>query len=333
MTDTHTLPSLSVIIPVYNVKAYVEEAVDSILHQSAPATEVIIVNDGSTDGSGDLVERRYGQHPRVTVVHTANGGLGEARNVGTRAARGEFIYYFDSDDVAVEGLIATFQRAWQQQPDLDIFAFSADSFHDPQGAAVGESRHKLMSYRRGLTQTFASGEEAFNAFFRRGAFIPNAWLYVFRRRVQAEHQLWFLPIIHEDEEFTPRLFFRAGKVVVSDTVFFRRRVRAGSIMQSGRGEKNAIGYLRACEALEQLQSGCRRRDSRAALRARLIENLVLVMTLRKRATAPFSAQTEADLANLMRRHRCPELLLARRNLLGWRLMNFARKRLRKRRFA
>ncbi|PKH20160.1 capsular biosynthesis protein [Enterobacterales bacterium CwR94] len=330
MTDVKQTPSLAVIIPVYNVLDYVQEAVDSILNQSQLPAEVIIVNDGSTDGSGDLVEKLYGQHPRVKIVHTPNGGLGEARNVGTRVATADFIYYFDSDDISVNGLIAAFNTAWQKSTDLDIYAFSADSFNDPLTHKADGVQHKLMSYRREMETVFSSGEEAFNVFCRRGNFIPNAWLYIYRRDVQVNNQLWFLPIIHEDEEFTPRLFFAAKKVVVTNEIFFRRRVRMGSIMQSGRGEKNAIGYLRACEALEGLMVSCRKKESLATLNNRIIENLVLIMSIRKKAAKPFTAKSDIDLDNLKKRHRSFELWLANNTLFCWRVMNFARKQMRSR---
>ncbi|MGV3345109.1 glycosyltransferase family 2 protein [Enterobacteriaceae bacterium LUAb1] len=328
MTDIPKRPTISVIIPVYNVLDYVQEAVDSILNQSSLPTEVIIVDDGSDDGSGDYLETLYGSHPDVNIIHTVNRGLGEARNTGTRAAIGDFIYYFDSDDISVSSLIATFNQVWQQQPDLDIFAFSADAFIDPKTQSHYHRQYKLMSYRRGIEKTFASGEDAFNAFIKNDNFSPSACFYIYRRALQVTHQLCFLPVLHEDESFTPRLFFQAGKVVVTDSVFFHRRVRVGSIMQSRRSEKNALGYLRACEALEALTVSCRRQESRHTLKRRIIENLVMVMSIRKKAVVPFSAESEQALNRLKQRHRSAELRLASCHLFCWRVMNFIRKQIR-----
>ncbi|HBV4510143.1 TPA: glycosyltransferase family 2 protein, partial [Klebsiella pneumoniae] len=89
------IPTVSVIIPVYNVKDYVLQAIDSVINQKVKPFEVIIVDDGSTDGSGDIIDANYDQIPFVKIIHTINQGLGQARNEGTMLASGEFIYYFD----------------------------------------------------------------------------------------------------------------------------------------------------------------------------------------------------------------------------------------------
>ncbi len=330
MTQEITTPKLSVIVPVYNVLNYVQEAVDSILNQSVSPYEVIIVDDGSTDGSGELVETLYGSHPLVKIIHTPNGGLGEARNVGTRAATGDYIYYFDSDDVSVNGLIAEFYAALEKNPDMDIFAFSAESFEDPLGRtnqADEQQRVRLISYRRRMERVFASGEKAFNELSKIDAFIPNAWLYIYARRLQTQHQLFFLPIIHEDEEFSPRLFFVAGKTCVTDKVFFQRRVRMGSIMQSTRTEKNAIGYLRACEALEGLVGRASEQITLKNIRARIVKNILDVIGVAKRSGVTFTAKTQHELDTLTKRYRNLDIILAENNYFAWRVFNFALKRL------
>ena len=78
MRDTN-LPTLSVVIPVYNVSKYVLEAIDSVINQTITPFEVIIVDDGSTDNSGELVEQYYSEIQYVKIIHTHNQGLGEAR--------------------------------------------------------------------------------------------------------------------------------------------------------------------------------------------------------------------------------------------------------------
>ena len=330
MSEEPTIPKLSIIIPVYNVLDYVQEAVDSILMQSVPPWEVIIVDDGSTDGSGDVVETLYGSHPLVKIIHTANGGLGEARNTGTRAATGDYLYYFDSDDVSVDGLIGQFYETLEQHPDMDIFAFSAESFEDPVSKSKGGKQSqqvRLISYRRRMERIFSSGEKAFNTLSEANAFIPNAWLYIYARKLQMQHQLFFLPIIHEDEEFTPRLFFVAGKTCVTDNVYFQRRIRIGSIMQSSRSEKNAIGYLRACDALEGLMQRTAEKDSVKNLRARIVTNILNVIGVAKHSGVKFSATSQHELDALISRYRNLDITLAKNNYFAWRVVNFALKRL------
>ena len=87
---------VSALIPTFNRRAYIERAIDSVLAQTVPVDEIIIVDDGSTDGTADAVEAKYG--PRVRVVRQQNLGLGGARRRGIQEAHGEWIAFLDSDD-------------------------------------------------------------------------------------------------------------------------------------------------------------------------------------------------------------------------------------------
>ncbi len=95
------LPLVSLIIPAYNSRAYICRAIDSCLAQTYPHCEIVVVDDGSTDGTADLVRERYGGiiGDRIRIVEQANRGASGARNTGVREARGEFVHFCDSDDV------------------------------------------------------------------------------------------------------------------------------------------------------------------------------------------------------------------------------------------
>lgn len=95
--------SLSVIIPCYNAEPYLASTVDSVLLQNTPDLEVVIVDDGSRDGSADLVRRRYGSNSDVRLLQQANQGVAAARNNGIREARGEWISFVDADDIWLPG--------------------------------------------------------------------------------------------------------------------------------------------------------------------------------------------------------------------------------------
>ena len=95
--------TFSVVIPVYNVKDYLEKCIDSVLAQTSDDTEIILVDDGSTDGeSGQICDRYAEKHPdQIRVIHQNNRGVSSARNSGIRAATGEFIVFIDGDDYIV----------------------------------------------------------------------------------------------------------------------------------------------------------------------------------------------------------------------------------------
>ena len=91
-------PLVSIIVPVYNVKPYLNRCVDSLLRQSYQNTELLLVDDGSTDGSEALCDEYAAQDARVRVLHKKNGGLSDARNAGVDAAKGEYLSFVDGDD-------------------------------------------------------------------------------------------------------------------------------------------------------------------------------------------------------------------------------------------
>lgn len=90
--------SISVIVPVYNVQPYLPKCLNSLYDQFNDTIEVILVNDGSTDNSLEICRKYAERYPNTIVIDKENGGLSDARNVGTEAASGEYVYYLDSDD-------------------------------------------------------------------------------------------------------------------------------------------------------------------------------------------------------------------------------------------
>lgn len=97
-TNSPTTPAISVIVPVYNVKEYLSKCIESILSQTYSAFELILVDDGSTDGSGEICDDYASKDPRVRVIHKINGGVSSARNLGLGIVDYEYITFVDSDD-------------------------------------------------------------------------------------------------------------------------------------------------------------------------------------------------------------------------------------------
>lgn len=110
------LPLVSLIIPAYNSRQYVCDAVDSCLAQTYPNGEVIVVDDGSSDGTPDLLRERYGD--RIRLIEQANRGAAGARNTGIREARGEFIQFCDSDDRLLPNKVQAGWELFQQKPEI-----------------------------------------------------------------------------------------------------------------------------------------------------------------------------------------------------------------------
>ena len=114
-------PLVSVIIPVYNVERYLAQCLDSVSHQTYQNLEIICVNDGSRDGSLDILRRYADEDARIQVIDKANGGVSRARNDALDCARGEYIMFVDSDDWvepdACENAVNARPAAAQARPD------------------------------------------------------------------------------------------------------------------------------------------------------------------------------------------------------------------------
>ena len=95
-------PLISVVVPVYNVENYMKQCIDSLINQTLPSIEIILVDDGSTDKSAAICDDYARKFPNILVIHKANGGLGSARNAGMQKAKGKYIGFVDSDDYVSE---------------------------------------------------------------------------------------------------------------------------------------------------------------------------------------------------------------------------------------
>ena len=119
------MPKISVIIPVYNVEKYLRECLDSVLTQTYPDFEVLLVNDGSTDSSGDICDEYAVRDSRVRVFHKVNGGVSAARNLGIDNAKGEWVCFVDSDDyIQIEFLESLIKQLNKLTADIYIQGFT-----------------------------------------------------------------------------------------------------------------------------------------------------------------------------------------------------------------
>lgn len=121
------MKTISVVIPVYNTKKYLNKCLDSVLKQTYTALEVLIVDDGSTDGSGALCDELAKKDTRVNVIHKPNGGVSDTRNAGVEAAMGEFLCFIDSDDwIEADALKDSCAALGTSGAEIAIWGYRAD---------------------------------------------------------------------------------------------------------------------------------------------------------------------------------------------------------------
>lgn len=234
---------VSVIIPVYNVEKYVEESVLSIMNQSLKEIEIIIINDGSTDNSLEIIHKLSTKDNRINVISTINNGQSIARNIGLYIAQGEYIYFFDSDDLLD---VKTLEECYFEckTNDLDFLFFDANCFGDN---LINEINYKRSNKFR---KKIYKGIDILNEQFKEKGFSASPCLSFIKRKYLINTNLSFYPrIIHEDALFTFILYLRAEKVSFIDKCYFHRRIRTDSIMTSPYKIKNALGYLTVCKEL------------------------------------------------------------------------------------
>ena len=117
-------PLVSIIVPVYQVKNYVGECVESLLRQTYTNLEILLVDDGSTDGSGAICDEYARGDNRIRVIHQENQGLSSARNTGLDQAKGEYVAFVDSDDaVRLDYIETLYDLADRYQADIAVCAY------------------------------------------------------------------------------------------------------------------------------------------------------------------------------------------------------------------
>ena len=115
---------ISVVIPLYNKRSYISRSIDSVLNQNDCDVEIIVVDDGSTDGSADLVAKIACENSNIRLIKKGNGGAASARNVGVRAAHGEYVAFLDADDELKIGAISTYRKMIDKFPYAGAFGIN-----------------------------------------------------------------------------------------------------------------------------------------------------------------------------------------------------------------
>jgi len=233
----------SFIVPVYNVAPYLRKCVDSLLAQDYDSYEIILIDDGSTDGSSSVcddyvrrVECGKWKVESIRAIHQENGGLSAARNAGLKAAKGEYVCFVDSDDYWEEnvlgGLLAQVERE-----ELDVLRF------DYQNVRLKvESEYEVFEPNKSPRYVdkgteVVDGEAYLNT---RMGYACYAVMYIIKRSILIDDRCLFTEGIHfEDVEWLPRMMLRAKRVNSTTMTVYNYLVRQGSITKT-QGDKTKV---------------------------------------------------------------------------------------------
>lgn len=229
---------VSVIVPIYKVEKYLLRCVKSIQQQTYSELEIILVDDGSPDSCPQICDELAAQDTRIKVIHKANGGLSDARNVGIRSSTGEYLVFVDSDDEIAPEMIERLYTAVQLNGTK--MALCNVLCIDETGLPTGESEGSPIQ------NEYLSADQILPRFYQKnGLFYIVAWNKLYHRSLFQEITFpvgkW-----HEDEFVAAQLIWKARRVVCIDYMGYHYVTqRAGSIMSI----QNDVRHLDALEAL------------------------------------------------------------------------------------
>ncbi|MBE6920818.1 MAG: glycosyltransferase family 2 protein [Ruminococcaceae bacterium] len=224
--------TVSMIIPVYNVRDYLRKCLDSVAAQTYKALEVIVVNDGSPDDSLEIILEYTAKYPNFSCYTIENRGLGGARNYGMEHATGDYVLFLDSDDYIAPNCVEVMVTAAEKTASDMVIANCYDVRED--GSVLLAYKNQYRSATTSLTQ---EPEILFNR--------VSAWGKLYKREL-LEGFSYVSRVWYEDMRLTPKLYLRAEKIsYVDDSLFFYVQ-REGSIM-------NNRNYRRNLEVIEAFQ--------------------------------------------------------------------------------
>lgn len=194
---------ISVIMPVYNVAQYLEQSIESVLAQTSNKFELIIVNDGSTDNS-EVILSKYKNNKMIKIYHQSNQGLSAARNTGLKYAKGDIIYFFDSDDLLNRNLFKYILERFENN-DSDLISFNYREFND------GEDVDSSSSLKT-TSISFFNRNDALKELLN-GQLYQMAWSYFVKKKILLQNHFSFsVGRLFEDNNSAAKIISYSNKI-------------------------------------------------------------------------------------------------------------------------
>lgn len=229
----------SFIVPVYNTEKYLKKCLDSLVNQTYKDFEIIVVNDGSTDKSSNIISKYQKKYKNIIVIDKENEGLSMARNRGVQKSSGKYIIFVDSDDYVSNKLL---EEVDKKIDDSDILRF--------QIATEDEEYTKINEYHEEGFESMC-GYDAFR-YLSSYHFVEPAWCYVIRKNYYIENKFSFKKgVYHEDFGLIPYVIYKARKVKSIDFIGYYYIQRNGSIMNNNDYKKTV---KKAFDMIEQYKT-------------------------------------------------------------------------------
>lgn len=228
---------ISVIVPIYNVEQYLKKCIESIISSTYANLEIILVDDGSTDGSGKICDEFQAKDKRIRVVHKKNGGLSDARNVGLEIARGEFVSFIDSDDYIDSEMFEEVLTQFDKNTDIVIYGRYVE--YPTKTIVQCPPSNKSMTNIEGIIELSS---------FK--GFDMAAWDKIYRKNIIGKLRFPYGKK-NEDYFFTYKLFDKAKAIKTINRPFYHYVQRQDSISRGKKipfdaieGSKEEVDYIK-----------------------------------------------------------------------------------------
>ena len=229
------MPMVSVIVPIYKVEEYLCPCVDSVLNQTYTDFELILVDDGSPDGSGAICDDYARQDGRIRVIHKKNGGLSDARNAGLDIAQGKYILFLDSDDLIRPSLLETMIPYMEKGHELAVFTYQ---YYYDDGSVEKPWKRPQKTY---CLDTARDNADFIQKVLLQSEIGWEAWSRIFVREIIETYHLRFADnrkIFAEDLYFSLCYCAHVHRIVSVDECLHYYRQRRDSIMGQQAGKNN-----------------------------------------------------------------------------------------------
>lgn len=241
-------PLISIVIPVYNVEEYLDVSLDSVLNQDYDNFEVILVDDGSPDRCPQICDSYADSNDNVKVVHKENAGLGEARNSGLDIARGEYIFFLDSDDTIQRNTLSLFVDFINHHGEMSIVGLGFQN--------VDVNNRMAPAKISGSDIAFDDVHEAQNRFLLRSLVILAPGTFYNVGWMKRNHLRFKKVPYSEDQLFVWEALYKAERVGFINATLYNYLQRPGSIMRATKFEKIVSAYPYFKSLQEQFSKQC-----------------------------------------------------------------------------
>lgn len=259
---------ISFIIPVFNCEKYLEECILSILSSSSDEFEIVVINDGSTDGTAEICNNFSERDSRVMVYHINNSGVSAARNFGLNVAKGDYIWFVDSDDVINPEILTKVLPIIDGPNSFDLLSFGYVTFDRKIESHLSKTKVSSRTcYER--SQDYLSSE---NITF-------SIWRNLFKREIIQTHNILFIPQLKygEDILFSLEFFKFLNTVCILSEYGYFYRLHETSAMKKMHTTDDALNHLKVAERILELAISEKDKEIRAFLSIRCVKMLTTMI--------------------------------------------------------